>query len=286
MVFPTDEAELSRLLAVIAGGGLERALLGAGANLFADSQGYDGVVINITRLRRELTLDDGGLLVVGGGVDLGSAAAEAAWRGWCGVDFMGVIPGTIGAAVAINAGTNTEGCVADRLEWVETLTYSGQRRRYRADEMQFGYRTSRLLYGREIVTRAAFRLVSCSRRGVTPQDVLMRFAAVMETRRAKFPLDLPNFGSTFRSPPPPHPPAGKLIDDLGMKGLRVGGAQISPMHANFIVNVDRATSDDVLELMRRMHDAVLERYGVSLRPEVHYLCNRTRPRPDFFAAVA
>jgi len=286
MAFPAGEDELSRTLAVVARAGLERALLGCGTNLFADSRGFDGVVINMTRWNHELRIDNAGLLTVAGGAAMGDVAVEAARRGWCGIDFMAVVPGTIGGAVAINAGTNTEGCVADSLQWVETLTYAGEKRRYRADELEFGYRTSRLLYGREIVIRAAFRLTPCAERAETPDGLLARFEAAMAARRAKFPLDLPNFGSAFRSPPPPHPPAGKLIDQLGLKGLRIGNAQISPLHGNFIVNLGGATSDDVLALMQRMHDAALQRYGVSLRPEVHYLCSRARPKPRFFQSDA
>jgi UDP-N-acetylmuramate dehydrogenase len=140
--------------------------------------------------------------------------------------------------------------------------------------MAFGYRTSRLLGGREIVTQAAFQLVRCEEIGKTPEGLIETFEGWMAARRRKFPMDLPNFGSTFRSPGAPHPPAGKLIDELGMKGLRVGGAQISERHGNFIVNLGGASSEDILALMRRMRDAVRERYGITLRPEVCYLANR------------
>ena len=203
MVFPADEAELTRLLEPIVAGDMERALIGRGANLFADSAGYRGVVINMTRWKTPFSIDDDGLMVVGGGANLRETAHEAARRGWGGIDFMAVVPGTVGAAVAINAGTNTEGFVADRAEWVETLTYTGEKRRYRGDEMEFGYRRSRLLYGREIVIRAGFRLVSCAAVGQTSQDIFARFETVLRTRESKFPLQLPNFGSTFRSPGPP-----------------------------------------------------------------------------------
>jgi len=283
MAFPTNESELAGLMQLISREpDLEKALIGRGANMFADSEGYDGLIINMTRWDAEFALDEEGLLVVSGGVDMHAAAVEAARQGWCGIDFMGVVPGTIGAAVAINAGTNVEGYVADCLKWVDAVDYLGEKHHYRCEEMEFGYRTSRLLYGREIITRAAFQLTSCEQAGRTAESTLALFEKAMDARRAKFPLNLPNFGSTFRSPGPPHPPAGKFIDDLGMKGLRIGNAQISLMHGNFIVNLGGASSDDVLALMQRMHDAVLEHYQVSLRPEVHYLCNSGRPKPTFF----
>jgi UDP-N-acetylmuramate dehydrogenase len=286
MLFPTGAEELSRALAAIAEAGSERALLGCGANVFADSRGYDGTVLNMTRWNDEFSLDSDGLLVVSGGANMRDVALRAAREGWSGIDFMALVPGTIGGAVAINAGTNVEGYVSDTLEWVETLSWFGEPRRHAAADMEFGYRTSRLLYGREIVVRAAFRLKPCAESERSIEELLAFFETAMGKRREKFPLDLPNFGSTFRSPGAPHPPAGKLIDALGMKGLRVGNAQISPMHGNFIVNLGGATSDDILTLMQRMHDAVLERYGVSLRSEVYYLANCERPRPGFLAPAA
>lgn len=278
MAFPADDAQLCEVVVIAQNAGLPWRVLGGGANLFADSAGYDGVVINTTRRARELEIDADGLMVVGAGESLRTVAEDALALGWCGIDFMAEVPGSIGGAVVINAGTNVGGYVADRCEWVETRAVNGETRRYRCDEMEFDYRTSRLLHGSEVVLRAAFRLP----RAENPAEVQARFDAVMKDRRSKFPLDLPNFGSTFRSPGRPLPPAGKLIDDLGMKGLRHGNAQISEMHGNFIVNLGEATSGDILSLMQKMHDAVFAAHGVRLRPEVHYLANPGVVRPTFF----
>ena len=276
MVFPSGERELAGALRALAGLAreVEWTVLGGGANLFADSRGFDGVVVNLSRWEWDFALD-GGLLTVGGGVNMRDVVLEAARRGWCGVDYMAVVPGTIGGAVCINAGSHSEGgFVADRFRWAETVSLDGEKRRYEAGDMGFGYRTSRLLGGSEIVTRAAFQLVRCDETGQTPENLVRTFEAWAAARSRKFPMDLPNFGSTFRSPGAPHPPAGKLIDELGMKGLRIGGAQISERHGNFIVNLGSATSEDILTLMRRMRDAVRERHGVTLRPEVCYLANQ------------
>ncbi|NQU44305.1 UDP-N-acetylmuramate dehydrogenase [bacterium] len=286
MLLPADQTELSAALRALReeGDGLECAVVGGGANLFADSAGWRGVVISLAGWRWDLTLDSG-LMVVGGGLNLADVAREAARQGWGGVDFMAVVPGTVGGAVVINAGTIYEGYVADRFEWAETVDREGRLHCYARDDMGFGYRASRLLYGKEIVTRTAFRLAPCEEIGRGPEELLARFDEAMAKRWKKFPLDLPNFGSTFRSPGEPHPPAGKLIDDLGLKGHRVGNARISDLHGNFIVNLGGASSDDILGLMQVMHDAVHRAHDVCLRPEVHYLCNRHRPRPDFFPAA-
>ncbi|MBN1867629.1 UDP-N-acetylmuramate dehydrogenase [Candidatus Sumerlaeota bacterium] len=285
MAFPSCEDELAALFRVLnEHPDVRLAYIGGGANLFADSRGVDGVVVSTRGWRREFALDADGLLAVGGGMPLRDVALEAAGLGWGGIDFMAEVPGTVGGAVVINAGTNVGGYVADRFEWVETIDRTGMKRRHAGAEMEFGYRTSRLLHGPELIVRAAFRLARLGELGLTPETVRARFDATMRERESKFPLDQPNFGSTFRSPGAPHPPAGKLIDDLGMKGLRIGGAEISRRHANFIVNLGGASSDDILALMTRMHEAVLERSGVALEPEVHYLADPGSPRPAFFPA--
>jgi UDP-N-acetylmuramate dehydrogenase len=284
MAFPAGESELRELVLFLheVGAALNWTVLGGGANLFADSAGYDGVVVSLKHWSEPLSLDKEGVLVVPGGMDLRFVAEEAARRGWGGVDWMAVVPGTIGGAVCINAGTAYEGYVADRLLWAESMSPEGRLRRWSAEEMGFGYRVSRLLGQREIVVRAGFRLASVDSLGTTPDALFARFEEAMAARRAKFPLDLPNFGSTFRSPGAEWPPAGRLLDELGMKGLRLGNAQISEMHANFIVNLGNASSEDVIGLMERMRDAVQKRHGIILRPEVHFLHDGRRSRPEIF----
>ncbi len=282
VVFPAETNALQQLLLILnKQPETEVALLGGGANCFADSAGFDGVIISTTHWQDDYLLD-GDLLVLGTGADLQQVAQRAADSGWGGIDFMAEVPGTLGGAVAINAGTITGGYVADCLQWVETLTWQGESRRYTSDQMEFGYRTSRLLYGREIVTRAAFRLKSCESLQCQPTDLKKRFQKVMDERHAKFPYQYPNSGSSFRSPGEPLPPVGKLIEDLEMRGLRIGDAQISEMHGNFIVNRGQATSDDILAIMEAMVQAVFEHHAVWLKPEVQYLCNRHRPRPKFY----
>ncbi|MFP4381257.1 MAG: UDP-N-acetylmuramate dehydrogenase [Candidatus Sumerlaeia bacterium] len=282
IAWPADTVELIRCVQALENQThpVEWTVLGGGANLFADSEGYEGIILNLSNWREEPVIDETGLMVVPGGMDMRQAAEFAARAGWGGIDFMAVVPGSVGGAVCINAGTHYEGYVADRLVWADTVDKSGLETRYKKDELEFGYRRSRLMAAAQIVIRAAFQLARLE--GEDTSALLARFDAAMAERERKFPLDQPNFGSTFRSPGAPHPPAGKLLDDLGMKGRRIGNAQISPKHANFIVNLGGATSEDIIALMREMRDAVREAHGIHLRPEVHYLCNRTRQRPDLF----
>jgi UDP-N-acetylmuramate dehydrogenase len=283
MVFPHGIDELRAILSVLreATPSVSWEILGKGANAFGDSDGYSGIVISMVEWEESFEIGDKGVLAVSGGASMRDVAIEAARRGWGGIDFMAVVPGTIGGAVVINAGTNREGFVADRLLWVETLDLAGNLARHTPETLEMGYRTTRLLGAGLIVVRAAFGLVSCSDAGIAPELLFERFDAAMRERETKFPLDLPNFGSTFRSAGPPHPPTGKMIDDMGMRGLRIGNAQISPRHGNFLVNLGGATSSDILGLMQRMYDAVLDRYDVRLHAEVRYIADRSKPRPAF-----
>jgi UDP-N-acetylmuramate dehydrogenase len=291
MAFPVRPSDLADILKAVrlssqeTGCPVEFAVLGGGANVFADSHGFDGLVLNMRRCDAQLEWSHEGLLVAPGGAAMREVAHESARRGWGGVAFMAEVPGTIGGAVVINAGTNVGGYVADRLRWVETLTLDGEVHRYDHADLGFGYRTSNLLHTPQIVLRTAFQLERLDKLGHTPQSMLAHFDSVLADRSEKFPLDLPNFGSTFRSPGPPFPPAGKLLDELGLKGFQIGAAQISPKHANFIVNRGGATSDDIVDLIVHMRQSVAARHGVLLRPEVHFLRSRHRPSPDFFPPV-
>lgn len=258
-------------------------LLGGGANCFVDSKGFDGLVINLRRWDEDISIQEK-RLSCGGGLDMGRVAEAATRAGLGGLDFMAVVPGTVGGAVVINAGTHTEGYVADCLVEVETLDSGGALHRYDGAELAFAYRQSALIGKREIVTRAVFELPTLESLGLNEAAQFARFKESLAVRRAKFPLQWPNFGSTFRSPGRPYPPAGKLLDDLGMKGTRLGQAQISEKHANFIVNVGGATSADILGLMEKMQAVVEKAHGIRLRPEVHYIPAPGSPMPPLYDA--
>lgn len=286
MVFPHNADEVGAVLATLAVApeGYPWLVLGGGANVFADSRGYPGLVLQMGRYDRALRVE-GDVFIAAGGLPMEKLAHAAAEKGYAGIDFMAVVPGSVGGAVCINAGTHLEGYVADYLIWVETLNQRGELQRYQPEDLDFGYRHSRLLHSREIVVRAAFRLPACKQLGRVPEALMERFEAILAERAEKFPLDQPNFGSTFRSPGKGLPPAGKLLDDLGMKGTQVGAAQISAKHANFIVNLGGATSEDVIGLMTRMRDVVREAHGIALEPEVHYLRGPKAPTPEIFAPL-
>jgi UDP-N-acetylmuramate dehydrogenase len=199
--------------------------------------------------------------VLAAGAPTSRLVQRAAELGLTGCEFISGIPGTLGGAVAMNAGTRI-GEMKDVVERVEVAAPQGLRW-LEAAELGFAYRTCRLPPG-SVVTRVGFRL----RRG----DVAASRAAMeadREYRRRTQPLSQPTWGSTFRNPPGDH--AGRLVEAVGLKGHRVGNAMWSDVHANFVVNLGGATARDCLALVRLARDRVRERFGVVLELEVRLL---------------
>jgi len=231
--------------------------LGGGTNLLVADAGVRGVVV-------KLAADFGAEEVRAGRLVLSAAApssrliGRAQRLGLVGCEFMAGIPGTLGGLVAMNAGTR-QGEMKDIVTRVELATADGCGW-LEAGELAFGYRTCRLLPG-AVVTRVE---VSLPGGDVVESAAAMR--ADVERRRATQPLQKPNFGSTFRNPPGDY--AGRLIEAVGLKGERAGGAAISTVHANFIVNEGGAKARDVLNLVNLARKRVRQAFGVLLEPEV------------------
>jgi UDP-N-acetylmuramate dehydrogenase len=192
-------------------------------------------------------------------------AADTAKSGRAGMEFGAGVPGTVGGSVFGNAGAfGSE--VKDRLISAEVLDESGQRQTMTAQACRFAYRDS--IFKRE---RSAWIILSATfgTEADSPGNVRQRMLEVQKHRRQTQPIEQRSLGSTFKNPPGDS--AGRLIDAVGLKGRRIGGAQVSPKHANFIVNVDRASADDVLALMAEMRERVLQRFGIELEPEVRII---------------
>jgi UDP-N-acetylmuramate dehydrogenase len=232
-------------------------VLGGGANLLVADAGIRGVAIRLPVEFGEES-EEGERLLLSGGAPMSRLVQRALAAGLTGCEFAAGIPGTIGGAAAMNAGTRI-GEMKDVVERVEVATASGLRWIPAAD-LGFSYRTSRLPPG-SVVTRVAFRL----RRGdlAASRSVL---EADREHRRRTQPLHWPTWGSTFRNPPGDH--AGRLIEAAGLKGHRIGNAMWSDLHANFVVNLGGATARDCLALVRLARERVRERFGVELELEL------------------
>lgn len=262
---PGGEAELVELLRWAQGEGHAVGLVGSGSNLLVADGGFHGLAIkldgDLNAIERE-----GESVRCGGGARLPSAAAKAAGWGLSGLEFGINIPGTAGGAVRMNANAYG-GELARVLEWVEVTTAAGTERRA-PSELGFSYRRSNLQPG-EVVSRALFQLQPGD-----PDEIRAMLATMRERRREAQPSGIKTFGSTFKNPDDARAEgrtAGQLLEAAGCRGLRHGGARFSEVHANFVENVDGATTTDVLELMAEGRRRVHERTGVELEPEVQVL---------------
>jgi UDP-N-acetylmuramate dehydrogenase len=262
---PHTAEGLAELLAWAAGEGVQVGVVGSGSNLLIADEGFRGLVMKLDGSLSTIE-QEGERLLCGGGARLPQAAAFAARAGLSGLEFGVNIPGTVGGAVKMNANAYG-GDLARVLEWVDVTTDSGTDRRTPAD-LGFEYRRSNLAPG-EVVARASFAL-----RTAEPESVKATLAGMRSQRRAAQPSGIKTFGSTFKNPDDPRAEgrsAGVLLDEVGCRGLTVGGARFSEKHANFVENLGEATTADVIALMAEGRRRVHERFGVELEPEVQFL---------------
>jgi UDP-N-acetylmuramate dehydrogenase len=264
---PADRAELARLLAVCAEHALPTTVLGGGFNVLVLEGGIRGVVIRLRKLRRiERIADD--LLSVEAGASHATITRYCVERGLSGLEFGAGIPGTLGGWIAMNAGIGVRE-VKDVVREIDVLDRRGRATRAipRA-ELDFRYR--------ELASLEPGSVIVGARLEVTPSDrgrVEAEVARLLALRHATQPIDQPSCGSVFRNPPGDH--AGRLIEAAGLKGARAGAAEISPVHANFIVNHGDAKASDVLCLIARARSEVCARTGHRLETEVKILGTAT-----------
>ncbi|HEY8347123.1 MAG TPA: UDP-N-acetylmuramate dehydrogenase [Symbiobacteriaceae bacterium] len=260
--FLVEVADRRELTAVLALAGREQVpvyVLGRGSNLLVADEGVRGIVLKLTGEFRQYQIQDT-RVTAGGGCDLPKLATRLAKAGLGGLEFACAIPGTVGAGLVINAGAHG-GDMSRCVESALVVWPDGREQRLSAAEIGFGYRTSRLQGTKAIVADVTFQLHR------EDEAVLReRMRAYLERRRATQPLQFPNAGSIFRNPPGDF--AGRLIEQAGLKGMRIGDAQVSEKHANFIVNLGNATARDVLLLLENVRKIVQDRFGVRLEPEV------------------
>jgi UDP-N-acetylmuramate dehydrogenase len=257
---PTTVAELGDVLAWAKAEGLEVAVIGLGSNLLVADEGYDGVIV---RLAGELARieRDGDRVVCGGGASLAAIVKRATGWGLSGIEFGCAIPGTAGGAVRMNAGAYG-GEMRDVLAEALVIGPDG-RRRGRPDDLGMRYRRSTVEPG-EVVAEAVLALHPGE-----VETIRQTVADMQRRRREAQPAKVRTFGSVWKNPGPGKT-AGRLLEECGLKGYAVGGARISPVHANFIENHDGARSADVIALMREGRRRARER-GVELEHEVQML---------------
>lgn len=267
LAMPRHQGEFEQVLDWAIAAGIQITPLGAGSNLLISDRGIAGLVL-CTRRWRSTQFDEFGRVTAAAGEPLPTLAWKAAKRGCRGLEWAVGIPGTVGGAVVMNAGAHG-GCAADSLISATVLDPDlgpepslGQ---LTPADLDFRYRTSTLQGGRKIVLEATFQLEP----GHDPAVVVADTLAGLNQRRATQPYDMPNCGSVFRNPYPYM--AGVLIEKSGLKGYRIGNAQVSERHANFIVNLGSATATDIQRLIHHVQHEVEVRWAVRLQPEVKFM---------------
>lgn len=259
MAQPQSEAELQSLLMKAAETAVPVTLVGNGSNLLVRDKGIRGLVIKLGSMLRDIKVS-GNVLTFGSGVSLAQASKKAAELGLSGMEFAVGIPGSIGGAVYMNAGAY-DGEMSKVVKSVRVMDAAGEVSELSAGELDFGYRHSALQGSSKIVTSVTVELAAGDK-----QAIAEKMADFSNRRITKQPLELPSAGSMFKRPPGYF--AGTLIDQTGLKGYTVGGAQVSTKHAGFVVNIGGATAADVLQLISDVQAKVFAAHGVHLEPEV------------------
>lgn len=258
---PKNTEEIQALIAYCREQKLSYYVLGNGSNVLFTDDGYDGMIIQIGSAMSTIQVAGNSMYVQAGAI-LAKTAKLAYEEGLTGMEFAAGIPGSVGGAVVMNAGAYG-GEMKDIVAYVDVLSTDGALRRYTWDEMEFGYRHS-IIDADKIVVGVGLTLNKGDKTAI-----LDRMNELAEARRSKQPLEYPSAGSTFKRPEGYF--AAKLIDDSGLRGYRVGGAMVSDKHCGFVVNVDHASSADVLAVMKHVEEVVKEKYNVTLEPEVRVI---------------
>ena len=261
-VTPKAKEEVRDVIRICKEAGMPYYIIGNGSNLLVSDAGYRGVIVQIYKEMKEVTVE-GDLVKAQAGALLSGIAAKALEAELSGFEFASGIPGTIGGACVMNAGAYG-GEMKDVLESVTVLTGEGKIIELGRNELELGYRTSVIAKKGYIVLGAALKL----ERG-DGEKIKTYMDELKEKRVTKQPLEYPSAGSTFKRPEGYF--AGKLIEDAGLRGFQVGGAQVSEKHCGFVINRDHATAADIMELMRQVQIRVKENSGVDLEPEVKRL---------------
>ena len=256
---PADEAELAALLKRAGEHAVPVTLVGNGSNLLVRDKGIRGLVIKLSNIFSSITVD-GNVLTFGSGISLAMASKKAASLSLSGMEFAVGIPGTIGGAVYMNAGAY-DGEMAKVVTCVRVMDMQGKISELQASELDFAYRHTALQNSGWIVISVTVALQPGE-----AESIAAKMADFSQRRISKQPLELPSAGSMFKRPVGYF--AGTLIEQTGLKGYTVGGAQVSQKHAGFVVNVGGATAKDVLQLISDVQSKVFAAHGVRLEPEV------------------
>ncbi len=263
LFYPFDEADLSFAVKVLRDRGVSYRFLGNGTNIIVSDAGVNKALIRLTRIRQTRYRKEGrGVTVdVSGGSSLKRFIRENGVRGLSGLERLYWIPGTIGGAVKMNAGSFGSR-ISDHLQTIRLLSEDGNLQTVEKEDKAFGYRVSPVKPS-ECVIGASFALKERGR-----QEIEKEMDYVVSQRKEKHPMDFPSAGSIFKNVE--GEPAWKFIDKAGLRGYRMGGAAVSEKHANFIINLGWATAQDIKLLIDHIKKEVFGRLGIQLSEEVEF----------------
>jgi len=262
-VTPQNTLQLATVWEACLKAGYPITVLGGGNNVLVSDAGVKGVVISTGKMNDIYII--GSVVIAGSGTKLCKLADAACQAGLGGLEFAHGIPGTVGGAVYMNAGAygfETK----DVCKGVTVLLPGGETVCYEKDALKLGYRTSRFHNEAAIITEASFQLTPKS-----PDEIRNKMNELMTKRRSTQPINKKSAGSTFKRPNMPDKYAARLIDESGLKGFTIGGAQVSAKHAGFVINTGSATAADVLALMKAVREKVYADSGILLEPEVQMI---------------
>lgn len=263
LVLPQHIAQLQYTMRVIAEEKVPYFIMGNGTNLLVRDRGYAGVIVKIGDALSDIEVTAGGVEAEAGAL-LKNVAQVAMENDLTGFEFASGIPGSIGGAAYMNAGAY-DGDMSQVVETVKLLAIDGSEiYTLSVDEMEYGYRKSRLMEKEAIILSVVLKLAEGDR-----NQIALKMNELNDRRRQKQPLNYPSAGSFFKRPPGNY--AGTLIQAAGLKGVSVGGAMISQLHAGFMINTGNATADDIIALMELVQERVYEHSGIRLEPEIRII---------------
>ena len=258
-VTPEKEGQVRKTLSLLKEAQVPRYIMGNGSNLLVGDRGYRGVILQICKKMNRIRIQDTVIQAQAGAL-LSKIAAEAQAKGLTGFEFASGIPGSLGGAAMMNAGAYG-GEMKQVLIQAQILNASGEIEDVLAEGMELGYRSSVFSRNGGVILSASIQLEPGD-----PPAIQSRMEELKFLRTSKQPLEYPSAGSTFKRPEGYF--AGKLIQDAGLRGFQVGGAQVSEKHCGFVINKDQATAMDIRSLMEQVSEKVYAQFGVRLEPEV------------------
>jgi UDP-N-acetylmuramate dehydrogenase len=259
MVLPRNVDEIKLVLGYCQQNKLPLLVFGQGSNMLVRDKGIRGVAIKLGNNLKDIRID-GEEIYAQAGIRLAELARKAGACSLSGLEFAEGIPGSLGGAVVMNAGAYDREMKNVVLE-VEAIKQSGESRVFPRDDIGFNYRTSKFQYNDFIIVAVKMQLKQGN-----SEAIKAKMKEYFHSRKEKQPLEYPSAGSVFKRPPGFY--VGPMIEQLGLKGCKIGGAEVSTKHAGFIINSGNAKADDVLELINRIQKAAQEQFGVDLQPEI------------------